>query len=198
MGRTAGRPGHRPDMPLAADVHTIAIPLHALSATGAFIFGAFLIFQDRDSHRRLRLGEALVLPLLLMDGFLVTAVLRNPAGLPIIALIIFGVLPLLGVYMIYRAVRALLGAPEGKGESAGCHRPRGIRPHLPLRRVRHHHRLRPGSARIAPGCHRRQRGRGRHLRHQRAKEGFHGQEYERRRSCAIPGDLMECQSPSGM
>jgi hypothetical protein len=94
-------------MPLAADVHTIAIPLHALSATGAFIFGAFLIFQDRDTHRQLRLGEALVISLLLMEGFLVTAVLSNPAGLPIITLAIFGGLPILGVYMIFRAVQAL-------------------------------------------------------------------------------------------
>ena len=96
------------------DVHTLAIVVHALSATGAFVVGVVLLFQ-RETLRRLQLGVAFVVLLVLLEVFLVIAILSHVTSLPTIMQIIFGGLALLGGYMIWRAVQAVsvLREPHG-------------------------------------------------------------------------------------
>ena len=88
------------------DLHTLAIVVHALSATGAFIIGIVLIFQS-NTLRQLQLGVAFLVLLLLLEVFLVIAILSHVTSLPGITQIIFGGLAILGLYMIWRAVQAL-------------------------------------------------------------------------------------------
>ncbi len=88
------------------DLHTLAIVAHALSATGAFIIGIVLLFQSK-TLRQLRLAGAFVVLLMLMEVFLVIAILSHVTSIPAITQIIFGGLAILGVYMIWRAVQAL-------------------------------------------------------------------------------------------
>jgi hypothetical protein len=88
------------------DFHNLMVAIHALSATGAFFIGVSLVFQDADARRQLRLGEALVVALVLMEGFLVAAVLSHPAGLPQAALVIFTVLLVLGGALVVLGVEA--------------------------------------------------------------------------------------------
>jgi hypothetical protein len=88
------------------DVHMLAIVIHALSATGAFVVGAVLLFQ-RNTLRQLQLGAAHVVLLVLMEVFLVTAILSHVTSLATITQLVFGGLALLGLYMIWRAVRAV-------------------------------------------------------------------------------------------
>jgi hypothetical protein len=89
------------------NLHTLAIVAHALSATGAFIVGIVLIFQ-RNTLRQLQLGVAFLVLLLLLEVFLVIAILSHVTSLPTMTQLIFGGLAILGVYMIWRAVQALL------------------------------------------------------------------------------------------
>jgi hypothetical protein len=96
------------------DLHTISIVVHALSATAAFIIGIVLIFQ-RNTLRQLQLGIALLVLLILMEVFLVTAILSHLNSLPLITQIIFGGLTILGLYMIWRAVQALSVLREQHG-----------------------------------------------------------------------------------
>jgi hypothetical protein len=89
--------------------------IHALCATGAFIAGVVLIFQ-RNTLRQL--GEAHLVLLVLMEVFLVIAILSHVTSLATITQIVFGGLALLGVYMIWRAVQAvsvLRGHPGNPG-----------------------------------------------------------------------------------
>ena len=88
------------------DLHTLAIVVHALSATGAFIIGIVLIFQ-RNTLRQLQLGVAFLVLLILLEVFLVIAILSHVTSLPGITQIIFGGLAILGLYMIWRAVQAV-------------------------------------------------------------------------------------------
>src|SRR2546421_13097875 len=88
------------------DLHTLSIVVHALSATGAFIIGIVFLFQ-RNTLRQLQLGVAFLVLLILMEVFLVIAILSHVTSLPGITQIIFGGLAILGVYMIWRAVQAL-------------------------------------------------------------------------------------------
>jgi hypothetical protein len=88
------------------ELHSLAIVVHAVSATGAFIVGIVLIFQ-RDSLRQLQLGVAFLVLLILMEVFLVIAILSHITSLLGITQVIFGGLAILGVYMIWRAVQAL-------------------------------------------------------------------------------------------
>ncbi len=96
------------------DLHTLSIVVHALSATGAFIIGIVLIFQ-RNTLRQLQLGVAFLVLLILLEVFLVIAILSHVTSLPGITQIIFGGLAILGLYMIWRAVQALsvLREPHG-------------------------------------------------------------------------------------
>ena len=96
------------------DLHTLAVVVHALSAIGAFIIGIVLLFQ-RNPLRQLQLGVAFVVLLLLLEVFLVIAILSHVTSLPGITQIIFGGLAILGLYMIWRAVQALsvLREPHG-------------------------------------------------------------------------------------
>ena len=96
------------------DLHTLAIVVHALSATGAFIIGIVLLFQ-RNTLRQLQLGRALLVLLILMEVFLVIAILSHVTSLPGITQIIFGGLAILGLYMIWRAIQAVsvLRQPHG-------------------------------------------------------------------------------------
>jgi hypothetical protein len=96
------------------DFHTLSIVLHALSATGAFVVGVVLIFQ-RDTLRQLQLGGAFLVLLVLLEVFLVIAILSHVTSLPTITQIIFAGLALLGVYMIWRAVQAVLVLREPHG-----------------------------------------------------------------------------------
>jgi hypothetical protein len=87
-------------------MHTIAIVVHATSAIVAFIIGIILIFQ-RNALRQLQLARAFLVFLILMEIFLVIAILSHVTSLSTITQIIFGVLVILGLYMIWRAVQAL-------------------------------------------------------------------------------------------
>jgi len=87
-------------------MHTIAIVAHATSAIAAFIIGVVLIFQ-RNTLRKLQLARAFLVLLILMEVFLVIAILSHVTSLPAITQLIFGGLVILGVYMIWRAVQAL-------------------------------------------------------------------------------------------
>jgi hypothetical protein len=88
------------------DLHTLAIVLHASSATGAFIVGSVLLFQS-NTLRQLQLARAVLVLLILMEVFLVIAILSHVSSLPTITQIIFGGLTILGLYMIWRAVQAV-------------------------------------------------------------------------------------------
>ena len=88
------------------DLHTLSIVIHALSATGAFIVGIALLFQN-NTLRQLQLARAVLVLLILMEVFLVIAILSHVTSLPTIMQIIFGGLAILGVYMIWRAVQAV-------------------------------------------------------------------------------------------
>src|SRR2546430_5396633 len=88
------------------DLHTLSIVIHALSATGAFIVGIALLFQ-RNTLRQLQLARAFLVLLILMEVFLVIAILSHVTSLPTITQLIFGGLVILGVYMIWRAVQAV-------------------------------------------------------------------------------------------
>src|SRR5438067_2547297 len=96
------------------DLHTLSIVVHALSATGAFIVGIVLIFQ-RNTLRQLQLGVAFLVLLILLEVFLVIAILSHVTSLPTITQIIFGGLAILGMYMIWRAVQALSVLQEQNG-----------------------------------------------------------------------------------
>ena len=87
-------------------MHTIAIVAHATSAIAAFIIGVVLIFQ-RNTLRKLQLARAFLVLLILMEVFLVIAILSHVTSLPTITQLIFGGLVILGVYMIWRAVQAV-------------------------------------------------------------------------------------------
>src|SRR6266849_4890683 len=96
------------------DFHTLSIVVPALSATGAFVVGIVLLFQ-RDTSRQLQLGVAFLVLLILLEVFLVIAILSHVTSLPGITQIIFGGLAILGLYMIWRAVQAVsvLRDPHG-------------------------------------------------------------------------------------
>ncbi len=87
-------------------MHTFAIVVHATSAIAAFIIGIVFIFQS-NTLRQLQLGRAIVVLLVLMEVFLVIAILSHVTSLPTITQIIFGGLVILGGYMIWRAVQAV-------------------------------------------------------------------------------------------
>lgn len=89
------------------DLHTLAIVIHALSATGALIIGIVLLFQSK-ALRQLQLGVAFVVLLLLMEIFLVIAILSHMMSLPALMQLIFLGLTMLGLYMVWRAVQAVL------------------------------------------------------------------------------------------
>ena len=88
------------------NLHTLSIVIHALSATGALIIGIVLLFQS-NMLRQLQLGRAFLAFLILMEVFLVIAILSHVTSLPTITQLIFGGLTILGVYMIWRAVQAV-------------------------------------------------------------------------------------------
>jgi hypothetical protein len=96
------------------NLHTLAIVVHALSATGAFIIGVIILFQSKTS-RQLQLGVAFLALLILMEVFLVIAILSHVTSLPTMTQIIFGGLAILGLYMIWRAVQALSVLREQPG-----------------------------------------------------------------------------------
>lgn len=88
------------------DLHTIAIVLHALSATGAFLVGIVLLFQS-NTLRQLQLARAVVVLLMLMEVFLVIAILSHVNSLPTMKQLIFGGLAILLLYIIWHAVQAV-------------------------------------------------------------------------------------------
>ena len=96
------------------DLHTLSVVVHALSATGALIVGIVLLFQS-NTRRQLQLGVAFLVLLILMEVFLVIAILSHVTSLPGITQIIFGGLAILGLYMIWRAIQAVsvLRQPHG-------------------------------------------------------------------------------------
>jgi hypothetical protein len=96
-------------------LHTVAIIIHAASATAAFIVGIFLILQ-RNMFRQLQLSVAFLALLILMEVFLITAILAHVASLPLITQIVFAGLAGLGLYMIWRAVQAWSVLREQRGD----------------------------------------------------------------------------------
>ena|SRR5215469_16150893 len=88
-------------------MHTFAIVVHATSAVAAFIIGIVLLFQS-TTLRQLQLGRAFLVLLILMEVFLVVAILSHVTSLQTITQIIFGALVILGGYMIWRAVQAVI------------------------------------------------------------------------------------------
>lgn len=99
------------------DLHTIAIVIHAVSATAAFIVGIVLISQ-RDTLRQLQLSVAFLVLLILMEVFLVTAFLSHVTSLPLITQIIFAGLAVLGLYMNDLARGSSLVSPAGPGRKS--------------------------------------------------------------------------------
>ena len=61
-------------------MHTIAIVAHATSAIAAFIIGVALIFQ-RNTLRQIPLARAFLVLLILMEVFLVIAILSHVTSL---------------------------------------------------------------------------------------------------------------------
>ena len=96
------------------DLHTLAIIVHALSATGAFVIGVTLLFQS-STKRQLQLGVAFLVLLILMEVFLVIAILSHVTSLPTMTQLIFGGLAILGLYMIWRAFQAVSVLREQPG-----------------------------------------------------------------------------------
>ena len=96
------------------NLHTLAIVIHALSATGAFIVGIVLLFQNKTLRQR-QLARAVLVLLMLMEVFLVIAIISHVTSLPAMTQIIFLGLAVLGLYMIWHAVQAVsvLQAPSG-------------------------------------------------------------------------------------
>lgn len=96
------------------DFHILSIVVHALSAIGAFVVGVFLLFQSNTLRQR-QLGVSFLVLLVLLEVFLVLAILSHVTSLPLIAQITFGGLALLGLYMIWRAVQtvSVLQEPHG-------------------------------------------------------------------------------------
>jgi hypothetical protein len=88
------------------NLHTLAIIVHGVSATGAFIVGLVLIFQS-NTRRQVQFGVGFLVLLILMEVFLVIAILSHVTSLSTITQIIFGALAILGLYMIWRAIQAL-------------------------------------------------------------------------------------------
>jgi hypothetical protein len=96
------------------DLHTLSIVVHALSGIGAFIIGVVLLFQS-NTLRQLQLGVAFLVLLVLLEVFLVIAILSHVTSLPGMTQIIFGGLAILGLYMIWRAVQAVSVLREQPG-----------------------------------------------------------------------------------
>jgi hypothetical protein len=88
--------------------------LHALSATGAFIVGIALLFQS-NTLRQLQLARAVVVLLILMEVFLIIAIISHFNSLPTLKQLIFGGLAILLLYMIWRAVQAVSVLQEQPG-----------------------------------------------------------------------------------
>lgn len=88
------------------DLHTLAIIAHALSATGAFIVSIAVLVQT-DRLRQLRLARAVVVLLLLMEVFLVIAILSHFTSLPTVKQLVFAGLAILLLYIIWRAIQAV-------------------------------------------------------------------------------------------
>jgi hypothetical protein len=95
-------------------LHTVAIVLHALSATGAFIIGIVLLFQS-NTLRQLQLARAVVVLLVLMEVFLVIAIISHFTSLPTLQQLIFGGLAILLLYIIWHAVQAVSVLREQPG-----------------------------------------------------------------------------------
>lgn len=93
------------------DLHTLAIAAHALSATGACIVGIVLLFQS-NTLRQLQLARAVLVLLMLMEVFLVIAIISHFNSLPAIKQLIFGGLAILLLYIIWRAVQAVSALRE--------------------------------------------------------------------------------------
>jgi hypothetical protein len=89
------------------DFHLLSIVFHALSAIGAFIIGVVLLFQS-NTRRQLQLAIAFVVLLVLLEVFLVIAILSHVTSLSSMTQLIYGGLAILGLYMIWRAVQAVL------------------------------------------------------------------------------------------
>ncbi|GHO83777.1 hypothetical protein [Dictyobacter formicarum] len=99
------------------NAHLLMIIFHATSATAAFIVGLALLFQ-RDLLRQRQLAMALVVLLILLEIFLILAILSHLTSLAMVQQIVFGGLGLLGLYMIWRALQALVllrQAPDNQG-----------------------------------------------------------------------------------
>ncbi len=88
------------------DLHTLAIVLHAVSATGAFLVGIVLLFRS-NTLRQLQLARAVVVFLMLMEVFLVIAILSHVKSLPTLKQLIFAGLAILLLYIIWHAVQAV-------------------------------------------------------------------------------------------
>jgi hypothetical protein len=88
------------------DLHTLAIVLHAVSATGAFIVSVVFLFQSK-TLRQLQLARAVVVLLVLMEVFLVIAIISHFTSLPTSKQLIFAGLAMLLLYIIWHAVQAV-------------------------------------------------------------------------------------------
>jgi hypothetical protein len=103
------------------DLHWFAILAHALCATAAFFVSVVLIFQ-RDALVQLRLARSSAVLLVLMEAFLVMAIISHLASLTVVRQIVFPGLAVLLLYVIWRAlqaVRVLGEKPEDQGAVLG-------------------------------------------------------------------------------
>jgi hypothetical protein len=88
------------------NLYTIAIILHAASATAAFIVGIILLFQSGQLQRQL--ATTVLVLLSLMEIFMIAAILSHVSTLPAILQGTFTGLAVLGLYLVWRAVQTVL------------------------------------------------------------------------------------------
>jgi hypothetical protein len=87
-------------------VHLIMIVLHATAAALCFILGALTLFPHLSHHSRLTLSTFYMGTLIAMIAFLAGAILAHVGQLEALQRGIFAGLFVLGLYMLFRGVRA--------------------------------------------------------------------------------------------
>lgn len=86
--------------------HLIMIVLHATAAALCFIFGALTLLPHLSHHSRLTLATYYVVTLIAMIVFLAGAILAHVGQLEALQRGIFAGLFVLGLYMLFRGMRA--------------------------------------------------------------------------------------------
>jgi hypothetical protein len=101
------------------EMHSIVIAIHAISGFGASAIGVALLFQKKQ-HTQLQSARVLFVFLVLLELFLVLAIVLDWQQLIIAKKIAFVGLSALGVYMLFRNIQAIsmLKGQEGSRPAA--------------------------------------------------------------------------------